>query len=266
MSGIGGGGLVGKDVLNMKKLISGAAILAGIVPQMANALPLVDDFAGGPHTVSLTSFAPPEINTGSFAYAGAVGGVRDVFVISSTVGIFSSGVAFGSGGYASFSGSGSGGIIWDGVGGAVDKNSDGAITLADDFDFGLDLDFVENCSNPQLHLNAFADLAGGSVNVMLANSATEYGLYTISLTTVGSFDDYFVPVLTPTFATGGYDPTSVAAVALLVDGSAIPDLDVRVQLLEGYCPPIPEPGTWVTLGGMAGVIGLTVRRARMAKA
>jgi len=250
----------------MKKCISGAAILAGIVPQLANALPLVDDFGGGPHTVSLVSFAPPEIATGSFAYAGAVGGVRDVFVNSATTGIFSSGVSFGAGGYASFSGAGRGGILWDGVGGAVDKNSDGFITIDDDFDFGLTLDFVENCSNPQLHLNAFADLAGGVVGVILANSATEWGFYSIALTTVGGFDDYFVPVLTPTLATGGYDPTLVSAVALLVDGTSRPDLDVRVQLLEGYCPPIPESGTWVTLGGIAGVVGLTVRRSRLAKA
>ncbi len=242
-----------------------AAVVLGAAPT-ALALPVIDDFLGGPHTVSLISIVPPEIATGSFLHAGAVGGVRDVFVTSSTTGIFGAGVSFGTGGFASFAGAGSGGVLWDGVSGPVDKNSDGIILIEDDFDFGLNLDFVENCENPLLHLQAFADLAGGEVVIALANSATEYALYSISLTTVGAFDDYYFPVLTPTFATGGFDPTAVAAVAMGVNGASAPDLDVRVSLLAVTCPVIPEPGTWVAFAGLVGAIGVTWRRARSVRA
>jgi hypothetical protein len=61
-----------------------------------------------------------------------------VVVISETSGSFAAGVAFGSGGYASFSGSGRGGIIYDGVAGITDANNDKNISI-EELDFGLDL-------------------------------------------------------------------------------------------------------------------------------
>lgn len=236
-------------------------MVAGSMSANASVI-TIDDFGGGPHAVALTSFAPPEINTGSFAYAGAQGGVRDVFVISSTIGIFSAGVSFGNGGYGSFAGRGQGGIIWDGVGGAVDKNVDGAITIANDFDLGLNLDFTSVGAGAAIRLSAFTDLPGSSVIITVVNSTTEYADYSIGLSTVNGFANYSALVASPTLATAGFDPSKVKAVALRVDGTSLPDLEVRLSSLtvEGRDTTVPEPGTLALLG--LGVVGIAASRKR----
>jgi len=252
--------------MKLAGLLGGAVLAAGTGPQAFSAFPIViDDFGGGPHTVTLASLSPPEIATGTFAHAGAVGGVRDVFVISQSTGLFGAGVAFGAGGYSSFTGTGFGGILWDGVAGAVDKNLDGALTISDDFDFGLNLDIVEDCAAPLIHINAFADLPDASLGLIFANSATEWALYSIALTTVGSFADYVVSVSSPTLSTGGFDPTAVGAVALFVDGTGFPNLDIRVGTFEITC--VPEASTWMAMAGLGAVTGVFGwRRVRAARA
>lgn len=224
----------------------------------------IDDFGGGPHLVNLTSLTPPQIATGTFAHGGAVGGSRDVYVISQTVGAFSSGVAFGTGGYASFTGQGAGGIIWDGSSaGAVDADSNGIVDPSD-FEYGLSLDLVSNCIDPKIRLDAFADLPGASVSVFMGNSPTDYAIYNMPLTTVGAFDTYWTPVLTPSSIVGAYDPSNVKAIAMMIDGTGMDNLDVRASLIGIECPPIPEASTWVGVSGLAGLCGWTLLRRRQA--
>jgi hypothetical protein len=251
--------------MRLAGVLGGVVLAAGVTPRAVAAFPLeIDDFQGGPHIVTLSSVNPPEIATGSFAYAGAVGGVRDVFVISHTRGIFGAGVTFGNGGYSSFAGTGTGGILWDGISGATDKNNDGAVTLADDYDFGLSLDLVQDCPNSLIEVTAFADLPNASLGLVFANSASEWAFYSIPLTTVGSFDSYSVPVGSPTLSTGGFDPTSVKAVAMYVDGSGFPNLDVRVSDFDITCE-VPEASTWMAMLGLGGLMGLSWARVRAAR-
>lgn len=222
----------------------------------------IDDFGGGPHVVSLTSLTPPQLATGTFAYGTALGGVRDVFVSSQTVGLFSSGVAFGTGGYASFSGQGGGGIIWDGSSaGAVDGDSNGSISPSD-YEYALSLDLLANCNDPIIRLDAFADLPGADVSVFMGSSPTDYAVYTIPLTTVGAFDTYWVSVLTPTVTVGAYDPSNIKTIAMIVDGTGKDNLDVRASLIGIECPAIPEASTWVGVSALGGLCGWTVLRRR----
>jgi len=248
----------------LPRLVAPAAIFLAAGASSPAAFLTIDDFSGGPHLVSLTSLAPPQIATGTFGHGAAVGGVRDIFVISQTVGIFASGVAFGTGGYASFTGKGMGGIIWDGSNaGAVDANGDKAISPSD-FEYGLSLDLISNCSDPSIRLDAFADLPGASVLVFMGNSPTDYAIYDIPLTTVAAFDTYWAPVLAPTITVGAYDPSDVKAVAMIVDGTILDNLDVRASLIGVECPPIPEASTWVGVSALGGICGWTLLRRRQA--
>jgi len=215
--------LAGLRMNHPRIAVMSAAALA-LVPRLQAAFPIViDDFAGGPHLANLNSLAAPEIATGSFLHAGAVGGVRDVFVISESLGIFSAGVALGQGGYASFDGSGQGGIVWDAVSGPVDKDGDGDIDIAD-LDFGLSLDLVQDCPQPLIHAVAFADLPNASLNVFLATGPGDYAIYEIPITSVGSFANYFADLFNPTLTVGTFDPTDVRAIALYHDGGDFDNL------------------------------------------
>lgn len=210
----------------------------------------IDDFGGGPHLVNLVSLVPPQLVTGSFLYGGAVGGVRDVFVLSQSVGIFASGFSFGSGGYSSYTGTGQGGIVWDGSNaGAVDANSDGFIDPGD-FEYGLNLDTVGGCVNPLLRLQAFTDQPGAEVFLFLGNSASDYALYQINLTTIGSFDDYFASILSPTVSVGSFDPTVVKTVALMAD------VNVIANLLSVECgTSVPDAASSMVMMGL-GLVAL----------
>lgn len=239
----------------MKSTVRIASLFAAAIAMGQGSLSAgvitIDDFGGGPHLVNLTSLAPPEMATGTFGYAGAVGGVRDVYVRSQSIGIFSSGVAFGSGGYASFTGNGQGGLIWDGSPAvALDADSNGVITPSD-FEYRLNLDLVGDCRTPQIHLRAFADLPGSSVRLFFGNSATDYAVYDIPLTTVGAFDDYFTSIFAPTVVVGAYDPTSVKTIAMLMDGTGFDNLDIRASFLGVECnESVPDGGTSLMLLGL----------------
>jgi hypothetical protein len=242
-------------------ITGGMALAVGLAPQaFAVALPLViDDFGGGPDTVSLISLAPPQTATGSFAYAGAVGGWRDVFVQSTSKGIYASGVAFGSGGYASFAGTGDGGIVYDGSPGLAGVPP----IWPDTFTLGYKL--FEDCPTPLIHLSASADLAGSSINVYLFNDAGDYGIYTIAIAGGNVPADYFAPVLTPTATVGAYDPmAAINAFELFFNGTAVADTDLNVGAFEITC--VPESGTWMAMAGLGGLMGLTWRRMRLARA
>src|SRR5262245_30126324 len=94
---------------------------------------VIDDFLGGPDTVTLVSLKPPQIAASptGFAHSGAIGGYRDAAVWSKTKGSFSSGVSFNSGGYASFAGKGEGVMVWDGIPGLADSNKNKRIDVAE---------------------------------------------------------------------------------------------------------------------------------------
>jgi len=243
------------------KLAGSITVAAGIMSPAFAAVPtvVVDDFAGGPDTVGLLSFLPPEIATGTFLHGGAVGGSRDVVVISETAGRFEAGVAFGAGGYASFVGTGRGGIVYDGVPGITDANNDMNIS-ADEFDYGLHLDLVD-CTH--IKVSAFADLPNAHLALTLATSATDYNTYLVDLTTVGVFADYMALLSAPDVVMGTIDWSDVNMIALYHEGGDFPNLDIRVNLFEIQC--IPEPGTWLAMGGLLGVAGLTWARARSRK-
>jgi hypothetical protein len=219
----------------MRHLPTILTVLAASAVPASAALPFViDDFLGGPHTISLTSLAPPELALGTFGHGGAVGGVRDVVVISETIGSFAAGVQFGNGGYASFVGEGRGGIVYDGVPGITDVNADIDITAVD-LDYGLNLDLdLGNCppASVFLHVNAFADLPLADVEIIFATDAANYWQYTIPLTTVGAYDDYVIPFFAPTLAVGAFDPNDVGAIVLFHDGGNFPNLDIRVAEFE----------------------------------
>jgi hypothetical protein len=250
--------------LKFAGILGTAALAAGIAPSgFAAATVVIDDFSGGPHLVDLTSLAPPEIALGSFASAAALGGIRDVFVISETQGAFQAGVAFGTGGYASFQGTGRGGIVYDGVAGITDANNDKNLT-PDELDWGLNLD-LSDCEDGQIHLRAFADLANAHLSVALGSTATDYNIYLIDITNVGNFDDYYVDLTAPDQVFGSLDLSNVGAIALYHDGGDFSNLDIRVRQFDITCVPVPEPGTWLGMGGLAGLVGVTWLRSRKAR-
>jgi hypothetical protein len=154
----------------MKKLLTVLGLSAALSAQATTHV--IDNFLGGPDLVFLTSITPPQINTGSFLAPGnAIGGVRDAAVWSVSPGVFASGVAFNAGGYASFTGSGAGGIVWDGVSGISDANNDKTIT-PDELDFGLGLD-LSDCQNGTLEITAFADLPAAVLRISIGTDASE---------------------------------------------------------------------------------------------
>ena len=234
-------------------LLTASLALAGFAASAANVV--IDDFGGGPHVVSLTSLAPPEIATGTFAYAGAVGGVRDAAVWSASVGSFAAGVAFNSGGYASFAGRGEGGLVWDGVAGISDSDANTRIT-ADELDYGLGLD-LSDCETGQILLTAFADLPNAVLTIAIATDSANYALYDFALS-VGTAD-YTVDIDSPTSVVGTLDLSDVGAFAAFVDASALANLDVRISRLEISCP---DSGATLALFG-AGFLGLVAVRRRM---
>lgn len=239
----------------MNRYLIGMALGATVACQGANVV--IDDFGGGPHVANLTSLAPPEIALGSFAYGGAIGGFRDAAVWSVTAGTFSAGVAFNSGGYASFVGTGKGGIVWDGVAGITDSNGDEQIT-GEELDYGLNLD-LSDCLDGSIEITAFADLENASLDILLATDAGNFNRYTVALTgPVGSFNPYSVDLSSPTATTGALDFGDIGAVALFIDGTGFANLDVLVSKLEISCP---DAGS--SLGLLAlGLIGLPFLRRR----
>ena len=243
----------------LKSLVSGLALASSLSVGASNIV--VDDFLGGPHVVTLTSFAPPEIavSGAGFAHAGAIGGNRDAAVWSTTVGSFAAGVAFSTGGYASFSGRGQGAVVWDGVPGLADSNGNDRLDLTE-IDLGLSLNLLEDCEDPSIDITAFADLAGGQLEIVLMNDALNRARYVINLT-AGSFNDYSVDVDSPTFTIGTFDPTNVKAVVLFVDGTVVPNLDVLVSRFVISCP---DGGATLALMG-AGLLGLATVRRHLAR-
>ena len=238
----------------MKHLPLLAASLALALTTSASTY-VIDDFAGGPHVVSLTSLAPPEIATGTFLHGGAVGGVRDAAVWSASVGSFAAGVAFQTGGYASFAGRGEGGVVWDGVPGITDADNNIRIT-ADELDYGLGLD-ISDCETGTIEVTAFADLPGAVLTIAIASDGLNYNLYDLNLA-VGTAD-YSVDLTNPTSTLGTLDLADVGAFAIFVDASALANLDVRVSKLEISCP----DGGW-TLGALgASLVGLAALRRRV---
>lgn len=247
----------------MKLLSSLLTFTAAALTSSHAVLPFViDDFDGGPHVVTLNSAAPPEIALGSFAWGGAVGGVRDVSVVSQTAGMFSAGVNFNVGGYASFIGEGRGGIIYDGVAGITDVNADTDITAVD-LDYGLGYDLAIGDCPPAavlIHIRAFTDLPGSSLNIIFATSALDYFEHVLPLTSVGVFDDYYIPFFAPTTAFGAFDSSSINAIALFHDGEDIANVDIFVQDFEVVC--VPETSTWLGAAGLLGVGAFGWRRMR----
>jgi len=221
----------------MKKntIAIGLVLVASIIAAHATTV-VVDDFAGGPHVVSLVSLAPPEIATGTFVHGPALGGNRDAAVWSTSAGSFAAGVAFNAGGYASFVGTGKGGVVWDGVAGITDSNADNTIT-ADELDYGLALD-LSNCAvSGQINVSAFADLPTATLDIIIATDALNYSRYTIALTgTVNQFNDYTAALGSPTSTVGTLDFADVGAIALFIDASLLENLDVRVNNLAIACP------------------------------
>lgn len=241
----------------MKNLITiGASLALALTVPASNVV--IDDFGGGPHTVSLTSLAPPEIALGSFAYGGAIGGIRDAAVWSTTVGQFSAGVAFNSGGYASFAGRGQGGVAWDGVAGIADANADNTIT-PNELDYGLALD-LSACETGRIEVSAFTDLTTAVLRIAIGTDALNYNQYDIALNQpVNQFNDYSIALGSPTATIGTVDWSNVGAVALFVDASNFDNLDVLVNRLVIACP--DGGGTLALLG--LGLLGLaTVARRK----
>ena len=236
----------------MKKLLSLIALVAASLSAPATTH-VIDNFLGGPDLVFLTSLTPPQIATGTFPAPGnAIGGVRDAAVWSVSQGIFASGVAFDEGGYASFTGSGAGGIVWDGVLGISDANNDKTIT-PDELDFGLGLD-LSDCQDGTLEVTAFADLPAAVLRISIGSDAGNYNVYDIALA-VGTAD-YSVDLSFPTSTVGVLNYAAVGAVALFVDGTAFDNLDVSVSRLEISCP----DGGW-TLGCLGlGLLGIAPLR------
>jgi hypothetical protein len=220
------------------------------------ALPQIDDFFGGLQIVTLEGMTPGEFSAGTFYHAPAAGGLREVYARTDGYTFALTGInLFSSSWYTSVLGYAESGILWDGVAGAIDKNNDGFISVADDFDFGLNLDFVQNCASPMLHLQAIADKPGESVDVILANSASDFALYSFPITTIDEVADYYIPIFSPSYATGGFDPNLVHAVALRVKNANI-SLNLSVSALGGYCEVIPEPGTWMAIVSLVGITGM----------
>jgi hypothetical protein len=81
---------------------------------------------------------------------------------------------------------------------------------------------------------------------------------------VGAFDDYYLPILAPDSVSGAFDPTDVKAIALFHNGGNFPILDVRVAAFDITC--IPEPGTWLAMGGLIGLAGFSWMRSRASRA
>ena len=236
----------------MKRLLSVLGLSAALSASASTIV--IDDFLGGPHIVMLNSLTPPQIATGTFNHPGAIGGVRDAAVWSTSAGIFATGVAFNAGGYASFAGRGEGGIVWDGVAGITDANANNRIT-ANELDYGLALDISE-CQNGTIEVSAFADLPTAVLQIAIATDAGNYNLYNINLA-VG-LADYSVDIANPSVIVGSVGYANIGAVAIFVDASALANLDVRVSKLEISCP---DGGETLALFG-AGLIGLAAIRRR----
>ncbi len=238
-----------------KRNITYALVAAALAATSAQAVPiLIDDFIGDDDTVYLKSTSPPQIATGSFAHAAAVGGYRDAAVSSVAKGDFSMGVSFDIGGYSSFKGKGTGILVWDGVAGISDANDNKTIDIAE-IGLGLNLNLLSVGADPSIRLSALADRAGAKVDVLFLTSHSDYAVYSVNLTgTPGFFNDYQAAISSPTLQVGSFDPTNVRAVAMFVDASSLSDLDVQVKLLAISTP---DQGQTVALLGLAllGVAG-----------
>jgi len=252
----------------LKYGLAGLAIASSLSVSASNIV--IDDFGNEgdgdePNVVTLVRplATSPKFASAGFTYGNAVGGFRDAAVWSSAIGSYAAGVAFGSGGYASFTGAGEGALVWDGTQGIDDDVTDN--DELDITELDLDLDLSIDCVNPKIEISAFADLAGASVNIVLVTDYTNYSLYTIALSSLplNTFHDYSVALNAPTLtgADGAVNPLDVNAIAMYIDGSGMPNLDVLVNRFVISCP---DGGATLALMG-GGLLGLAMLRRQVAR-
>ncbi|QDS94853.1 Serine-aspartate repeat-containing protein F precursor [Roseimaritima multifibrata] len=204
-----------------------AAVPVVVVDADGQTLVSIDDFTTGAQSLTVASSADPDA-TDSASGANILGGERDLKLINQ-VGADSATLSISAQlNYATELGVVAQAVVqYDGVDGSENLDATGLGSVS--------LDQAEQGAG--VVLGAFADLAGGEVNVVIYTDANNASEATISIPVSAVIEEIFVPFDTFTTlggATGPADFSDVGAIEAIIQGVA--SMDSRVSVIKSLAP------------------------------
>lgn len=240
--------------MNKFSKVAAAAALA-LAGAGAQAAFVIDDFSAPQALITdLTTGDGGVWAVQTFNASSIIGGYRDLYIEKTADaaddGVFGvrAGVSSGSLTYAQDTFQGAVGFVrWDGAatGGAIDTAGLGGIDLSTT-NVAISVQVLSADLNFPLTFNVWTD--GDNDNVFTLSSLTK-----LAGPGPGVFNFMFTDFV-------GADFSNVGAMELVLNNSAIVDLDIRIDLIQA----VPEPGTLALVG--ATLLGLGVARRRAKKA
>lgn len=230
-----------------------AAVTLAVAAAGAQAAFVIDDFSAPQALITDLTTGDGGVWAVQTASASILGGYRDLYVEKSSsaaddgfLGV-RAGVNNGILNYSQDTGQGATGFVrWDGIatGGAIDTSGLGGIDLST-AGVAIRVEVISADLNFPLTFNVWTD--GDNDNVFTLSSLTK-----LAGPGPGIFDFMFTDFV-------GADFSRVGALELVLNNSAVVDLDIRIDLIQA----VPEPGTLALVG--ATLLGLGAARRRAAK-